>query len=342
MRNPRAIWNVFLALAAALLLGGVAAAANTPAKLHLTFAWYLPNTEPSAQQDIQAAKNIEADSNGAITVTTYPAGSLYTEGQMAEAIQNNSVNIGVVGLHWWGSQDPALAFDQIPFLFPGGVDELHTLIHGQLGQDVNTVLETHGVIVIGWGYYGYDGDIVNSKHAIANPSDLKGLKLRADGALPSHLFQMNGATPVSMSSNEVYTALQRGTIDGAISGMGSIVARKWYEVAKYVTAMKSGITLYPIYANLRWWNGLTADQRQVIQKAVGDTEQMNIQAVKDEYSNDVAAVQKAGDTLTAIEGSTRDAWIKADAPLKDVYLSMAGSEGKMFLQDIANAANNGN
>jgi len=141
-----------------------------------------------------------------------------------------------------------------------------------------------------------------------------------------------------MGSSEIYTALQRGTIDGAISGLGSIVARKWYEAAKYVTAMKSGITLYPIYANLKWWNGLSADQRQVISKAVDSTEQMNIKAVKDEYSSDLAAVRKAGDTLTIIQGNTKDEWIKADAPLKDVFLKMAGSEGKMFLQDIANAA----
>jgi TRAP-type C4-dicarboxylate transport system substrate-binding protein len=324
-----------------LALGlGLAASALTAqaSPLQVKFAWYLPDSAASARQDIQAAKNIEAESHGTIKVTTYPAGSLYTESQMAEAIQNNSVNLGVIGLHWWGKQDPALAFDQIPFLFPGGVDELHKAIHGKLGDDVNKALAKKGVVVVGWGYYGYDGDIANTKKDVMMPDDLHGLKLRANGPLSAQLFKTHGATPTAMGSAEIYTALQRGTIDGAISGMSSIVSRKWYEVAKHVTALKSGITLYPIYGNLQWWKGLTDQQRKTIRKAVGDTEQGNMDNVTAEYAHDLKVVKQAGDSLTVVEGATKDKWIKAAAPLKNLYLRMAGDEGKTFLQDIAQSS----
>lgn len=306
--------------------------------LQVKFAWYLPDSSASARQDAQAAKNIEEYSHGAIKVTTYPAGSLYTEDQMAEAIQNNSVNLGVIGLHWWGAQDPALAFDQIPFLFPGGVEQLRKAIHGKLGDDVNAALAKHGVVVVGWGYYGYDGDIANTKKDIVVPEDLKGLKLRANGPLAASLFKTYGATPTSVDSSEIYTALQRGTIDGAVSGMSSIVSRKWYEVAKHVTAMKSGITLYPIYANLQWWQSLSEDQRQIIQKAIADTEQTNVDDVNTEYEHGLDVVKQAGGSLTVIDGANKEKWVKADAPLKDLYLQTAGDEGKAFLQDIAESA----
>jgi len=74
-----------------------------------------------------------------------------------------------------------------------------------------------------------------------------------------------GATPVFLSSGEVYQALQRGTIDGAVSGFTSMSERKWGEVAKYVWELYyCPTTCGHTVANLQSWNKLPADIQKIM------------------------------------------------------------------------------
>ena len=47
-----------------------------------------------------------------------------------------------------------------------------------------------------------------------------------------------GAAPTPMSLGEVYTGLQTGVIDGAEHDAPTVLALKWYEVAKQITLTK--------------------------------------------------------------------------------------------------------
>src|SRR5690242_14307192 len=98
-----------MAAAAALSLS-VAAPASAQ-KLTIRFAWYMPPHTATANQGEAIAKNIEKMSNGEIKVETYPSGSLLKEFGMAQGIANNTVNMGIMAIHWWANQEPALEFD---------------------------------------------------------------------------------------------------------------------------------------------------------------------------------------------------------------------------------------
>ena len=54
--------------------------------------------------------------------------------------------------------------------------------------------------------------------AITTVDDFKGLKMRTSGTDMATMYKALGAVPVGRSSKEIYTALQRGTIQGAGSG----------------------------------------------------------------------------------------------------------------------------
>ena len=71
-----------------------------------------------------------------------------------------------------------------------------------------------------------------------------------------------------MTSSETYQALQRLTIDGALSGITSVRARKWFEVADYVQLLWMACTSLDTAVNLKFWKGLTNDQRTIIQEAM--------------------------------------------------------------------------
>jgi TRAP-type C4-dicarboxylate transport system substrate-binding protein len=228
-------------ISAASLLSTSAHASDLTVRL----AWYMPPHTATDMQGVAIAKQIKALSHGKITVQTYPSGSLLKESNMAQGLANNTANMGIMAMHWWAKYEPALEWDTIPFL----ADDAGTLLkalHGKLGQDVNAHMMKHGVKIVGWGFYGYAESYVNTKHTIKTPSDLKGLKMRSEGKLSAKFLAAQGATPVAVDSSEVYTALQRGSLDGAVSGLSSIVSRKWFEVGHYITAIHYVPLIYPV------------------------------------------------------------------------------------------------
>jgi TRAP-type C4-dicarboxylate transport system substrate-binding protein len=325
-------------LAGLALLAGVAfAGPASAADLSIRFAWYMPPHTATADQGLKVADNIKEESGGKIEVETYPSGSLAKESTMAQALQNNTANMGIMAMHWWSSQEPSLEWDTIPFLIDDA-GQLLKVLHGQLGQDINAIFEKHGVKIIGWGFYGYAESYINTKHAIKLPTDLKGLKMRSEGSLNGDFLKAQGAIPVAVDSSEVYTALQRGTLDGAASGMSSIVSRKWYEVGKHITPIHYVPLVYPVQVNLKWWNGLTDGQRNTISKAVAESESGNVQAIEDEFKSDIEAAKKEGDEIYR---PTKDDLAKWKAATYDqavkTYVSQSGDTGKKLIADVNSA-----
>jgi len=331
------------AAAVSLALTGAFALAAKPANaadMKLRLAWYMPPGTATAKQGEAIAKNIESMSKGKIAVQTYASGSLLKESNMADGLANNTANLGIMAMHWWSSKDPALEWDTIPFL----VDDAGKLLddlHGKLGQDVNKALNKYGVQIVGWGFYGYAKSYVNNQHPIKQPSDLKGLKMRSEGHLSAQFLKSEGAIPVAVDSSEVYTSLQRGTLNGAVSGLSSIISRKWYEVGNYITAIHYVPLIYPVQVNLHWWQGLTQDQRDLILKAVAATEKDAVSNIEAEFNNDIKIAEKNGNKVYRPTEADLKAWKgKAGKLERESYLKNAGAEGKQFLDDI-DAANNG-
>lgn len=329
--------RLLVLVSAALLVWGAAILPAMAQKLTIRFAWYMPPGTATANQGNAVAKQIESLSHGQIQVQTYPSGSLLKESNMAEGITNNMANMGIFAIHWWSKQEPALEWDTIPFLIDDA-DALLKALHGKLGEDVNKILNKHGVQIIGWGFYGYAKSYINTKHPIRLPADLKNLRMRSEGKLSALFLKAQGATPVAVDSSEVYTALQRGALDGAVSGMSSIISRKWYEVGKYITAIHYVPLVYPIQANLQWWRGLTPNQRDIISKAVANTEKMAVANIEEEFNKDILIARKNGNQVYRPAPAELKQWKAAAAPLAEKnYLAETGDMGKEILADV-NAA----
>ena len=95
-------------------------------------------------------------------------------------------------------------------------------------------------------------------------SDLKGLKMRT-GSLYDNMMTKLGMVPVTMNSPAVYTALERGVVDGF--GWPNIGPRKrgWVKKAKWVIDLPFfGNSNMGAIMNLDKWNALPANVRKKI------------------------------------------------------------------------------
>lgn len=95
---------------------------------------------------------------------------------------------------------------------------------------------------------------------------LKGRKIRGTVSYHSMIKALGGA-PVNMPVSEVYTALQRGTIDGAAWGLTGASDLKFHEVAKYMADPVFGQVGVMIMMNLERWNALKPAQQKAMLEA---------------------------------------------------------------------------
>jgi TRAP-type C4-dicarboxylate transport system substrate-binding protein len=100
---------------------------------------------------------------------------------------------------------------------------------------------------------------------------LKGMKMRSNPSLQNTILALGGS-PVTLAGGEVYTALQKGVIDGAAWTLVGVKDFKWQEVAGYMVRPVFGSISMMITMNLKKYNSLPPDQKKWIDEAGKKTE----------------------------------------------------------------------
>ena len=110
----------------------------------------------------------------------------------------------------------------------------------------------------GFGFY--------LREPVTGVPGLEGRKLR--GTLTYHpLIKQLGGVPVNLPPGDIYTGLQRGTVDGAAWALVGAEAYKWDEVIKYIAKPTFGQLSLMILMNLDRWNDLSPKMQGAITEA---------------------------------------------------------------------------
>lgn len=101
---------------------------------------------------------------------------------------------------------------------------------------------------------------------IESPADLQGLSIRAAGTVQSNYISMIGAAPSSMSTSEVYEALQKNVVNGMTNDWHNIDCFSLYEVIKYVMDYTVNTTSCFMLMNKDKYNSLPEDLQKLLDK----------------------------------------------------------------------------
>ncbi len=96
---------------------------------------------------------------------------------------------------------------------------------------------------------------------IKSVADFKGLKVRSFTPTMSAMLQNLGATPVSLSFSEVYSALGNGVVDCGVTSANSGNSGKWPEVTQYFYPLSVSSAVQGHFVTLAFWNKLSPDQQ---------------------------------------------------------------------------------
>ena len=275
-------------------------------------------------------KKAAEKSGGSIDIQIYPAGQLFNDKNMNDAIITGGIDMGLNTVARWSQIVPAMNIFDVPFLFPG-YEQIDKAIDGGMGKMLGDEVQKKGVRPLIWVDYGFV-QFANNKKTIKTPADFKGLKIRGYSKYSSETIKALGASSTTMGSGEVYMGIQRGTIDGQISGTPAMISRKMYEVHKQLTITNHASPEFILAMNEKSFQKLSKDQQKALLAAADEVRDEIRKAVKaaDLKAND--EMKKQGCTLYYPTEAELKAFQAATKPVWDLYIKENGEVGKKLIE----------
>lgn len=132
----------------------------------------------------------------------------------------------------------------------------------------NRELERFGVRLL--ATYSFAAQVMWCGQPFTSLADLRNRKVRTFGNSLVDYVRAIGAQPVSIGFPEVYSALERGVVDCAITGTGSGAAARWPEVTRYVSDMPLAWSLSGYFVNVAWWNRQAPEVRAFLEGTLAE------------------------------------------------------------------------
>jgi len=295
-------------LAAALTL--VFATSTLAAPIVIKFSHVVAVNTPKGQAAEYFKKLAEERTKGRVKVEVYPNSQLYKDKEEMEALQLGAVQMLAPSLAKFAplGVKEFEVFD-LPFIFDDYA-ELHKVTQGPVGAKLLQKLEAKGIR--GLAYWDNGFKVMSANKPLKNPADFRGLKMRIQSSkvLDSQMRAM-GAIPQVMAFSEVYQALQTGVVDGTENPPSNLYTQKMHEVQKYVTLSNHGYLGYAVIVNKKFWDGLPADIRTILEGAMKDATKYANDIAKKDNDDALAAVRKSGKSqIITLTPQERAAWKK--------------------------------
>lgn len=219
------------ALAAATVVAAMPACAE---EVVLQLGFENSISEPVGQALEKWAQLVEEKGDGSLKLELYPDSQLGSKTELIDGMTFGETYITLAdGAFYadYGVTDFGIVFG--PFLFDNW-DQCWTLTESDWYAQQCEELAGKGLKILASNWkYGERHTLTNKK--VETVEDLAGLKIRVPGnAIQTEGFNALGATATGMALDEVYQALQTGTIDGAENPLATLYGRKLHEVAKYL------------------------------------------------------------------------------------------------------------
>lgn len=315
-------------------LSGPSAFAADIKKMTIRFAGTLPVAHHITKSQEHFKKLVEDASNGNIAVQVYPAGQLYKDVDLVEVIPRGSVEMAIANLGQWTGLVPEVAMFDMMGAWENQAHYYRTQDDSVVRDVIAKAMAKQDVLLLNTIDYG-EGTYITNK-PLKKLADFKGMRIRASTEYNTlQVLALGGASSL-LSSAEVYQGLSLGTIDGAITGPSSFIARKLYEVAKYDMRNVWGRGNFGTVVSLKWWNGLSPDVKQILLKAGKDTEAWTRKAATDA---DAQAWDKLamipGNVVYSVEPVEFASWAKITMPPQlKLFKEKAGKDADILLERL--------
>jgi C4-dicarboxylate-binding protein DctP len=310
----------------ALILTLALPATGQAAPIVIKFSHVVAQNTPKGKAADYFKKLAEKRTGGRIKVEVYPNSQLYKDKEEMEALQLGAVQMLAPSMAKFG-QLGVKEFElfDLPFIFDN-YQEVHRVTQGPIGAKLLAKLEPKGIH--GLAYWDNGFKLMSANKPLIAPEDFKGQRLRIQSSLVLDAqMRSMGANPHVMGFSEVYRALQTGTVDGTENPPSNLYTQKMHEVQKFVTLSRHGYLGYVVIVNKKFWNGLPADIRTILEGAMKDATRYANDIARKDNDSALSAVKKSGTSeFITLSHQERALWKKTMDKAHKEHMSRIGAD----------------
>ncbi len=287
-------------------------------EVELVLAHSYQEGQPQVECGANVIKEVAESAGVGLTVDIFGASALGGDADRIESVISGDIDIDIQGASALASVYEPIAVADGAFVFD---DSDH--VYNFFTTDASTPLkegffEATGVYILGGWNTGARQFTANVP--IREPEDLQGLRMRFP---PSPSFLLNaeamGAEAVEVAFEELYLALQQGTVDGQENPIVNIDAINLDEVQDYISLSAHQLSTNLIVFNGATWDSLSAEQQQALQDGVEEAMVQEPQCAADAEEEILAAWRDSG-ALEIVDDVNREAFREMAEPfLRENY-----------------------
>lgn len=154
-----------------------------------------------------------------------------------------------------------------------------------------------GVVLLGWVDSGIRFSLWSTKEPKFDSGghiDIKGFKVRGNPIYNAFLTNYLGAQVINLPSTELYTALERGTVDLTAWTQIGLMDLSWDRYIKYRITPDFFSTDLIILVNQKKWGSLSPKTREILQRVAIQHESASLQALQELWKKEQAELAKRG------------------------------------------------
>ena len=240
-----------LAFALSIMVAGGAQAAD----LRFLSSW--DKTNPAVPTMVEAfVKGVESGTKGSVKFNISGPETVPPFEQLQPASTGVFQMLFTHAVYHYGTTGIAMGLDSV-----GGTPEQR---HASgMYEAIDKGYQKLGMKLIAAASSATTGYHIVLRAPVSPAGDLAGRKIRGTPSY-NNVVSMLGGSSVVLPPGEVYSALEKGVVDGACWPAAGVLGMRWYEVAKYMLRPGFGYSTYLFLMNLNAWNKLSESERAVL------------------------------------------------------------------------------
>jgi TRAP-type C4-dicarboxylate transport system substrate-binding protein len=249
---------------ATLAVAAMAGGAFSPA---LAESWDMPTPYPDAtfhtQNIMEFAKDVDAATDGALTIEVHSAGSLFKHPEIKNAVRSRQVPIGEFFLSLLTNENAAFGIDSQPFLATT-YEQAEALWAAQKPVVTELLAEQDlmPLYAVPWPPQG-----LYTQEPVESVEDLKGVKFRSYNAALERFAQLAGAAPTQVEVPDIPQAFATGRVEAMITSPSTGANSKAWDFVDHYYDIKAWVPKNIVVVNKRSFAALDENVQTAVLNA---------------------------------------------------------------------------
>jgi TRAP-type C4-dicarboxylate transport system substrate-binding protein len=254
------------------------------------------------------AQDVEKLTSGALKFEIYPNSSLMKTVAQFSAVRKAALDLTLYPLAYAGGEVQEVNIGLMPCMVTSYEQGL-AWKKAEIGRELTKLLEAKGVKIITWIWQA--GGTVSRAAPVVNPDDVKGLKIRGGSREMDLMLKEAGGIISSVPSNEIYPAMQTGSLDAAITSSTSLISFRLEEISKALTTGRGKSFWYmfePLLMSKEIFDSLPKAQQKAIQDVGLELESFALKMAKEDDLEVATIYKKAGAKVSDMDDASINRW----------------------------------